>query len=371
MARNLVKPHKRMEARRRIEAEIRDRALWGQRLAGEHELADRLGVGRKTVRGALAELELAGMLERRVGAGTFVRLRPGVAGKERGRLARLLVVVREPVEDIPAWIFEGRLLRALTDCAPRLRAECQVLVPGREGDAARLADEASLREFDGFISVSVDDRGLLSRWSELRRGPLVLLDCFVTCLPAVAIVDDGFSGSRAVTRHLVKLGHRRIAFLNCANPGLRNPDKIAGYRAALAEKGLPADPALVREAPADGEGDGQEAFAVQAVGELLALPEPPTAIVGFDDLYALPALRELERRGLAVGADVSVAGQGDGAARQGACDRLTSTRINFEKMAGEALRAAMSGTPASEGRTVIIANRLVARGSTGAPADGK
>ncbi len=72
MARNFMQPHKRMEARWRLEAEIRSKAMWGQRLVGERELAARLGIGRNTVRAAMAELEMSGMIERRVGSGTFV-----------------------------------------------------------------------------------------------------------------------------------------------------------------------------------------------------------------------------------------------------------------------------------------------------------
>jgi DNA-binding LacI/PurR family transcriptional regulator len=367
MPRNFMQPHKRMEARRRIEAEIRSQVMWGQRLAGERELAARLGIGRNTVRAAMAELEMAGMLDRRVGAGTFVRLQPGKAAGGQGRPGRLALVTRQPVEAIPEWIFEGRLLRAILGCAPQLHAECQVLVGSAPGARERLSDRGLLRQFDGFVSVGVDDRELLSRLIELRRGPVVLLNGYPTCLPLISVVDDGFSGSRAVTRHLIRLGHRRVAFLNCHAPENNNPDKIAGYRAALTERGWAVDERLVCEAPRSGRDGGWEAFAARAAGELLDLSDPPTAILGFDDLYALPALRALERRGLRIGKDFSVAGQGDNAARQGIYDRLTSTRINFDRMAAEAVRAALAGAAAAEGRTVIVPNRLVVRGSTCPP----
>ena len=48
----------------------------------------------------------------------------------------------------------------------------------------------------------------------------------------------GFESARATTRHLLALGHRRIAFVDCFNSALYNPERIAGYRAALARKGV-------------------------------------------------------------------------------------------------------------------------------------
>jgi DNA-binding LacI/PurR family transcriptional regulator len=370
MARNLVQPHKRMAARRRIEAAIRSRSLWGQRLAGEHELAAQLGVSRKTVRAALAELEMAGVVERLVGSGTFVAERPGKSADGRRRRARLAVIAERHAEALPEWTFAGEILRGVLACGLRLRAECQILALDVPEERDRLKDRRQLRRFRGFISVGAGSRELLARLIELRRGPVVLLDDSVRDLPVVTVNDGSFAGSRAVTRHLIGLGHRRIAFLNCHHPAENNPEKLAGYRAALTEKGLLVDARLVLERPAANEGGHLETFADRAVEHLLGLPDAPTAILGFDDGFALPAVRALERRGLRVGQDLSVAGQGDSAIRQGTCDWLTSTRTYPDKIGAEAVRAALARGPLTEGRTVIVSNRLCVRRSTCPPPAG-
>jgi len=243
MARNLVSPTSGWKAaaadRGRRSA---SRAAVGQRLAGEHELADRLASAARPSRraGRAGAGRDAGAPGRR----RHVRAAPARRGREeRGRLAGCWGRPRAD-RGIPAYL-RGPAARALTDCAAaaaRRSARCW----SRDGRVTRpLADEAFLREFDGFISVSVDDRGLLSRWSELRRGPRCCWTAFVTCLPAVAIVDDGspLAGGDAAPS---EARPPPIAFLNCANPGLRNPDQDRRLPAALAEKGLPADPAAVR-----------------------------------------------------------------------------------------------------------------------------
>jgi LacI family transcriptional regulator len=367
MARNLVQPHKRMQARRRLEAAIRGRSLWGQRLAGEHELAAQLGVSRKTIRAALAELETAGVVERRVGSGTFVARRPGNHAGRPGRHARLAVITGRHAEAEAGWSFDGALIQGVLASAPRLGAECQVLAVDVAAEREQLRDRRRLRRFDGFICVAAGDRELIARLVDLRLGPVVLMDEDVGDLPVVAVIDGSFVGARAVTRHLLGLGHRRIAFLNCHHPAEANPEKAAGYRAALTERDLAVDRRLILEAPPSDSDEALEAFGERATGRLLELPEPPSAVLGFDDRYVLPVVRALQRRGLRAGKDLSVAGQGDSAMRQGLCDWLTSTRTYPDKLGAEAVRAALTSRPAAEGRTVIVPNRLMVRGSTRPP----
>jgi len=362
---NFVKPYRRLEARARIEQMIRRRRLWGQRLMSERELAAELGVCRWTIQGALAELEADGVIERFQGSGTFAAERSS-AGQRKG-LARLAVITEGHFEAGGAWHYRGEMIRGILGYAPRLRAGCTVLSLDQPEEREAVWNQRRMREFSGFISIALDQRELLSRLLTLRRGPVVLVDHYVRDLPIIGVVDGSFEGARAVAKHLLAVGHRRIAFINCHNPSATNPEKFAGFRAALRDRGLEADPALVAEPAEPVAGEALDRFVAAAVDLWLKLPDPPTAVFGFDDSRALAAVRALEARGRQVGRDFSVAGFGDSAIRRGLCDWLTSCRIYPRKMGQEAVRAALAGNGQGGGRTIIVPNRLYIRKSTCPP----
>ncbi len=362
----IAKHYRRTLARRQIEGLIREQGLWEHRLEGERELSARLGIGRSTLRRALVELEAEGLIQRRQGAGTFVCEQP-----RRGRMAapkRVAVIVESHFKKQRTnWHWNTEIIQGIERLAARLGVTCDIFALDAPEEAARLADDGRMLNYDGFIAVSCEDRQLLTRLLDMNRGPVVLVDNFVRDLPVIEVVDGSFAGARSVTLHLIALGHRRIAFLDCYDRNVTNPEKFAGYRTALLERQLEFDPELVACQPTP---DDIEGFVEEAVPRLLALPRPPTAIFAFDDLRALSALVVLERRGLRVGRDISLASCGDSAIRRGLCDRLTSTRVYWRKMGQEALRAVVAKHRREEGRTIIVPTRLFIRQSTGRPAGG-
>jgi DNA-binding LacI/PurR family transcriptional regulator len=106
--------------------------------------------------------------------------------------------------------------------------------------------------------------------------------------------------------HLISLGHRRIALLNgplkCAR---RNYDRLLGYTAALANKGIPFRAEMVRsQLPTFLDGKS-------SMRDCLALPDPPTAVLCVNDYLAIGAIRAVHEAGLAVPGDISVCGFDD------------------------------------------------------------
>jgi LacI family transcriptional regulator len=358
------RPRRRREVRRRIEAMIRDRGLWGQRLPGYRDLAADLGASGQTVQTVLAELEVGGLVERRHGSGTYVR-EEGAAAARR-TTGRLAVLAPAPFEELHSgWDYMGDMLRGVRGEARRAGVQCTFLYMSRTGDPERAWDAAEMRGHDGFVLVAVPDSRLASHLLGLRRGPVVVIDRNIPGQPVVGVFDDSFGGARAVTRHLLKLGHRRIAYLDYATGSGRETAKYQGYRAALEEAGVPAESEMeagVHSAPH--RGVGLEEFVDAAVHRFLALDRPPTALFGYNDRRALAAVDALEKRGRRVGEDFAVAGFGDTAYRTGDCRTLTSCRIYTRKFGEEAVRAALSEHNASEGRTIIVPTRLFVRESS-------
>jgi DNA-binding LacI/PurR family transcriptional regulator len=352
--------------RQQIEQMICEQNLAGRRLLGYRQLAAELGVCQRTLQRALAVMEADGLIERRHGSGTYVL----DAKQKRARTAArsLALIVRGRPEPADGWSPVTDMLAGVRSQAERTGIRCELLAWEDPAEAERLLDSRKMRVHAGFVLLRLSVPRLVSRLVASGGGPVVMVDEPLRGVPAVSVGDDSLNGARAVTRHLLDLGHRRIGFLDVGDRQQWNPDKHGGYQAALEEAGVPIDERLT-VAPALGVPvNSAEAphLVDAAVGELLALPEPPTAIFAYDDRRALLVMESLRRRGIEPGRDISVAGFGDTASRNGTCDGLTSCRIDFRRMGREAVRALLRPATPGEGRFILVPDRLEVRASTAA-----
>ncbi|BAS07704.1 ribose operon repressor [Arthrobacter sp. Hiyo4] len=175
----------------------------------------------------------------------------------------------------------------------------------------------------------------------------------------------GQGGGRAAARHLLNLGHERIAFLGIRQEegsplgGVPPAERLLGYQEALAEAVLPADPAMVLAV------ENTVDAGAAAMAELLTAAEPPTALVAASDELAFGALATLRGAGMDVPGDFSVVGY-DNHELAGAVGLTTMDHGVSEqgRMAAGAVLAALSGAPASAG---TIEPRLVVRHTTAPP----
>ncbi|MCA7922021.1 substrate-binding domain-containing protein [Burkholderia cenocepacia] len=111
---------------------------------------------------------------------------------------------------------------------------------------------------------------------------------------------DNEAGARDAVRRLIGFGHRRIAMISAPLALNFAAQRRAGYLSALREAGIDADPALLVESPFTHDG-GQ-----QAARALLALAEPPTALLVDNNIAGSGAFRVLVDNGLRLGADLSL-----------------------------------------------------------------
>jgi LacI family transcriptional regulator len=160
--------------------------------------------------------------------------------------------------------------------------------------------------------------------------------------------------------HLLSLGHRRIGHLSAGTRATSARERGAGYRAALAEAGIPVDEFLIA-------GDSfQPEEAAAAMAALLELREPPTAIFAANDLMAAAALEVATQRGLRVPDDVALVGYGD--VLMARYLRLTTVHQPARKMglrAAERLFARLED-PELPPEGIVLPTRLVVRATCGA-----
>jgi LacI family transcriptional regulator len=198
-----------------------------------------------------------------------------------------------------------------------------------------------------------------------RRGgiPIVTIDHGgdAAAFPAVSV--DNYGGGCAAVRHLLALGHRRIAFIAGAEELESARARRRAWEDTLARAGLGPDPRLV--AP----GRYTERGGREAAAALLRCRPRPTAIFAADDLSAVGALRAAVAAGLAVPRDLSIVGFDDVAEASQVSPQLTTVRqplFEVGRVAFARLLALMRREPLEPGGAVLP-TALVVRGSTTTP----
>jgi LacI family transcriptional regulator len=165
---------------------------------------------------------------------------------------------------------------------------------------AELISTFRQRQLDGLIIATANEEapGLGERVGSL--GASVLLDREVPGARSDAVLSDHGAGLCEAIHHLVRLGHRRIALI-AGTPGQRGSRvRIHTYEEELARLGIALDPALCRR----GEMTIDDGY--RAVKEVLALPDPPTAIIGGNNLLFAGLFAAIRDLGLAIPDDLSI-----------------------------------------------------------------
>ena len=160
------------------------------------------------------------------------------------------------------------------------------------------------RSIDGIIFVE-SWRDESNNTLDLANKPYVYVYRLFNGSYANSVIVDDRYGARLAVEHLVKLGHRRIAYINGPHGWDASRERLEGYMAVQAQYALQPDPALVKS------GDWEVQSGYLATKEFLALPDRPTAIFAANDLMALGAIYAIQDAGLNVPKDVAVVGYDD------------------------------------------------------------
>jgi LacI family transcriptional regulator len=163
-----------------------------------------------------------------------------------------------------------------------------------------------------LISRSIDAVIFVETWRDESNKPLDLANkpyVYVYRLfngsYANSVIADEHYGAGLAVEHLIKLGHRRIAYINGPHGWAASKERLAGYQDVLAQYGIPYDPSLIQE----GTWEVQSGYA--AAKKFLVMPDRPTAIFAANDLMALGVIYAIQDGGLNVPKDIAVVGYDD------------------------------------------------------------
>ncbi|MCC7369293.1 MAG: LacI family DNA-binding transcriptional regulator [Chloroflexi bacterium] len=240
-------------------------------------------------------------------------------------------------------------------------------------------EQAALEMFldkrvDGIVCMSNSAAVSAEHLLAVRRlgVPLVVINRPIQTAELNLIGWDDVEIGRRATEYLIGLGHQRIAHVS-GLPTSRAPgtlarrsavDRVAGFRAAMAEAGLPVDESLIVNGAFD------YLTALEACGQLFDRADPPTGVFGANDSMAIAIVNGLHRRRLSVPDDVSVVGANDDHFALHVEPPLTTVRppiAEAGRRAAELILAAIGGSAPAEPVREVLPSELVIRASTARP----
>ena len=162
--------------------------------------------------------------------------------------------------------------------------------------------------------------------------PTVLIDRVLECWPVDSVGLDNVSAATQATNYVLDLGHRRVGTICGPSHVSTGAERLAGFHKALAARGVTPDPNHIRS------GDYREDVAFSAMREVLALPNPPTAIYVANNVMLIGVMRAIAEAGFNCPSDISVVSTDDLAWATAFRPRLTTVRQPVREMGLEAVR---------------------------------
>ncbi|HEY6098857.1 MAG TPA: GntR family transcriptional regulator [Anaeromyxobacter sp.] len=335
----------------------------GERLPSEAALVRQFGASRITVGRAVRDLQLAGLVDRRAGSGTFVR-----AARPSGALSFGLLLPDLGETEIFEPIWQGIMASPLARAHALLWGSSTAAAP-KEEQAWELCRQYIDRKVSGVFFApleltpakdEVNQR--ITRALDDARIPIVLLDRTAVPCPERGHHDlVGIDNRRAgyvVTDHLLGLGARRVAFVALPNAAATVEAREAGYREALHARSVPFDPNLVHRL------DPTDAAAVRA---LLEAHRPDGAVCA-NDWTAARLMHSILALGYAVPQDVRLVGIDDVDYASLLPVPLTTLRQPARQIGAAALAAMLDRVAGADlpTRDILLHGSLVVRRSCGA-----
>uniref|UniRef100_UPI0035CB90C3 LacI family DNA-binding transcriptional regulator n=1 Tax=uncultured Sphingomonas sp. TaxID=158754 RepID=UPI0035CB90C3 len=268
----------------------------------------------------------------------------------------------------PSFFYFSEFLVGSLDQASRQNVQI-VIEKCEPGTEIAAIEHLARARVDGIVlPPPLCDSALVLEALHERDIPVVAISTGRAPGWALSVSIDDRRAAYDMTRHLGSLGHRRIGFITGAPNQTASAERLEGFRAALADMGLPA----VAELEADGLFTYRSGL--DAADRLLALATPPSAIFAANDDMAAAAIAVAHRRGLDVPGDLAVVGFDDSALATTIWPELTTIRQPVTEMARiavellvQAVRLGKTDGPEVAEPHVQVEYALIRRESDAAP----
>jgi LacI family transcriptional regulator len=262
--------------------------------------------------------------------------------------------------------FFSEVIRGMDDTAQRHGFHLLISRSYADRHGIETAMRAMRGRVDGVVAMSpdLDAESLLNVPSTM---PVVLLCSVSRGNELDSLTIQNCRGARDMVRHLLSLGHRRIAIIKGSPRNYDAAERLRGYKLALREEGIKPDATLERE------GGFTEQGGYAAAMSLLQLPDGPTAIFAANDSMAIGALSALRESGVRVPEDIAVAGFDDIPLARFMDPPLSSVHVPICELGANAVEMLLHGITHKNDhdrkRRRVSTHLVIRRSSGGQPAE--
>ncbi|MGA9175453.1 MAG: GntR family transcriptional regulator [Thermoactinomyces sp.] len=331
-----------------------------QKIKSEHELADFFQVSRHTIRQAIGDLVHEGWLYREQGRGTFYN------GFPEKKSNKMIGIITTYISDyIFPSIIRGAesylntkgysILLASTNNRPEDEKECLQMMLDKHVDGLILEPTKTAlynENLDYYLTL------------EQKRIPYIMINAYYPNLQPPSLTMDDELGGYLAAKHLIELGHRRIAGL-FKTDDLQGINRMKGFFRAHREAALSVHPGMIVSYVTEEKEEKPRA----AFQRLMRSEDRPTAVFCYNDEIALAILDVIRGMGLKVPRDISVVGYDDSHLAEASEVKLTTVKhpkTQMGEMAAKLLIEAVEKR--NQGHiieSVVFQPELIVRSSTG------
>jgi DNA-binding LacI/PurR family transcriptional regulator len=226
------------------------------------------------------------------------------------------------------------------------------------GPSTPVMDQIKLHQPDALLCAGFFEPEVLAAL-KLTGKSMVLIDMQQRGFTSVN--PDNAMGGYLATRHLLRSGRRRIAMLSGSLAHFSIEQRNRGFRRALFESRVLADPDLELIVPRLGDGDSG---VVEAMRRLLSLPKPPDAVLCYNDSTALVAMAYCRGQGLKVPQDIAIVGFDDITGAATSVPPLSTLRVDMEALGAAGVDLLLRLKPEDPIEELVLPVELIVRESS-------
>lgn len=274
---------------------------------------------------------------------------------KKGRVRRIAFLLHSQHNTLASSTFFSPVLHGAEEACRREGVALSFIVVG---PADPVMEQIRLHQPDAILCAGFFEPEVLS--ALVRTGkPMVLVDMHRRGFTSVN--PDNALGGFLATRHLLRSGKRRIAMLSGSLAHYSIQQRNRGFRRALFEAKVHADPELEVIVPTMGEGDEG---VVESMRSLLSLPKRPDAVFCYNDSTALVAMKHCLNEGLKVPYDIAIVGFDDISSAALAIPPLSTVRVDKEALGATGVELLLSHKPEEPPAEITVPVEMIVRESS-------